>query len=92
EGNCITEPNQLLVEIIAATGLRPTDLSGFSDPYCICYLKLPGEHKGDSQQRVVSYRDSRQRNASYRGQRGETYYCEKTLNPKWSGQRFVFRV
>lgn len=30
--------------------------------------------------------------SDFRGQRGETYFVEKTLNPKWSGQRFLFKV
>ncbi|CAM9173475.1 unnamed protein product, partial [Phaeothamnion confervicola] len=77
----ITEPHQLLVEVLAARKLRATDLRGHSDPYCVCYLKLPdGRERGSGSLR------------EYSGQRAETYCCEKTLSPTWCGQRFVFRV
>lgn len=69
-------------KVLAATSLRPTDLQGYSDPYCVCYLKVPDSTAGGS-----GPADDR-----FRGQRGETYFCEKTLNPKWSGQRFIFKV
>ena len=65
--------------MLAATGIRATDLSGTSDPYCVCYLKIPDPADVDV-------------DAHLRGQRGETYFVEKTLHPKWSGQRFVFKV
>lgn len=69
-------------KVLAATSLRPTDLQGYSDPYCVCYLKIPDATAGGS-----GATDDR-----FQGQRGETYFCEKTLNPKWSGQRFIFKV
>ncbi|CAM9278824.1 unnamed protein product, partial [Laminaria digitata] len=72
----ISEPNEVFVEVLAAAGLRPTGLQGLSDPYCVCYLKVPGDAE----------------DTPFRGQRGETYFVEKTLYPKWSGQRFVFKV
>lgn len=74
---CVTRA--LPFQVLAATSLRPTDLQGYSDPYCVCYLKIP-----DSGEVSIDGR--------FRGQRGETYFVEKTLNPKWSGQRFVFKV
>lgn len=46
----------------------------------MCYLKVPDSTGGGSI-------DGR-----LRGQRSETYFVEKTLNPKWLGQRFVFKV
>jgi hypothetical protein len=36
----ITGENQLLVEVMSARGLRPTDLQGYSNPYCVIYLKV----------------------------------------------------
>lgn len=72
----------LVSKVLAATSLRPTDLQGYSDPYCVCYLKIPDSTAGGS-----GATDDR-----FQGQRGETYFCEKTLNPKWSGQRFIFKV
>lgn len=74
----------LFFKVLAATSLRPTGLQGFSDPYCVCYLKIP-DANGNGGSGLPS--DER-----FRGQRGETYFCEKTLNPKWSGQRFIFKV
>ncbi|CAN0250281.1 unnamed protein product, partial [Ectocarpus sp. 12 AP-2014] len=71
----------LLCQVLAATSLRPTGLQGYSDPYCVCYLKIPDSTGG-----------SKSADDRFRGQRGETYFCEKTLSPKWSGQRFVFKV
>ncbi|CAN0026988.1 unnamed protein product, partial [Ectocarpus sp. 13 AM-2016] len=77
----ISETHQVFVEVLAATSLRPTGLQGYSDPYCVCYLKIPDSTGG-----------SKSADDRFRGQRGETYFCEKTLSPKWSGQRFVFKV
>ncbi|CAM9269898.1 unnamed protein product, partial [Hapterophycus canaliculatus] len=71
----------LALKVLAATSLRSTGLQGYSDPYCVCYLKIPDSTGGSGPS------DDR-----FRGQRGETYFCEKTLNPKWSGQRFIFKV
>lgn len=73
-------------KVLAATSLRPTDLQGFSDPYCVCYLKIPDGNNGMSGGSGLPSDDR------FRGQRGETYFVEKTLNPKWSGQRFIFKV
>jgi hypothetical protein len=36
----ITGENQLLVEVMSARGLRSTDLQGYSNPYCVIYLKV----------------------------------------------------
>ena len=66
-------------QVLAATGIRATDLSGHSDPYCVCYLKVPDSPDIDA-------------GGNIRGRRGVTYFVEKTLHPKWSGQRFVFKV
>lgn len=70
--------------MLAATSLRPTGLQGYSDPYCVCYLKIPDSNADGG--------SGLQDDERFRGQRGETYFCEKTLNPKWSGQRFIFKV
>ncbi|KAG5189848.1 C2 domain-containing protein, partial [Tribonema minus] len=65
---------QVLVEVLAARGLRGTDLQGYANPYCIIYLK------------ATARRRRRQR------PRGATYFCEKTVCPKWVDQRLVFTV
>lgn len=68
-----------LIKVLSATALRPTGLQGLSDPYCVCYLKIPDSTDFS-------------KDDLFCGQRGETYFVEKTLNPKWSGQRFIFKV
>ncbi len=72
----VSGPNQLVVEVLEAKGLRGTNIGGTSNPYCYLYLKIPYtlRRKGDAEQRA------------------QTYFCEKTLNPKWIGQKFVFDV
>ncbi len=72
----VTGPNQLVVEVLEAKGLRGTSIGGTSNPYCYLYMKIPYalRRKGDAEQRA------------------QTYFCEKTLNPKWIGQKFVFDV
>ncbi len=74
----VTGPNQLIVEVLEAKGLKGTGIGGTSSPYCLLYLKIPYalRHKAGGQAE----------------QRAQTYYCEKTLNPKWLGQKFVFDV
>ncbi len=72
----VSGPNQLVVEVLEAKGLRGTNIGGTSNPYCYLYLKIPHtlQRKGEAEQRA------------------QTYFCEKTLNPKWIGQKFVFDV
>ena len=77
ESNFITKTDQLFVEIIEAIGLRATDLSGLSDPYCV--VKLMN-------------RDGGRRKIFNGDQKRKTYFVEKTLNPKWKHQAFVFDV
>lgn len=72
----VTQENQLVVEILAARGLRPTDLDGHSSPYCVCYLKIPD---------LTRYKE-------FAHQRAQTYFVDKTLSPTWNNQRFVFKV
>lgn len=73
----ISERHLLLVEVKEAKGLRAGDISGLSDPYVELTLKI--------NDRVFK------RDPSYR-QRFSTYVVEKTLNPKWQNQLFIFRV
>ncbi len=72
----VTGRNQLVVEVLEAKGLRQIDIGGTSSPYCILYLKIPHTVRHKAEVK----------------QRAQTYYCEKTLNPKWIGQKFVFDV
>ena len=73
----IRERNHLLIEVKEAKGLRSADRSGLSDPYVQLSLKI-----GDRQFK---------RDQTFR-QRFSTYVVEKTLNPKWQNQVFIFKV
>lgn len=69
--------HHLLVEVIEAKGLQAKDISGLSDPFVQVYLKI---------QDKLLRRDPRYQ------QHFTTYVIEKTLNPKWQNQSFVFKV
>ncbi|KAL7555284.1 hypothetical protein ACHAWF_018921 [Thalassiosira exigua] len=75
EGHFITKCNQVVVEVLEATGIRSTDLGGLSNPYVkvglICGVK----------KRKTGFRKRQMRS---------TYYIASTLNPTWSHQSFVF--
>ncbi|CAM9467202.1 unnamed protein product [Chrysoparadoxa australica] len=69
--------NQLLVEVIAAQGLRASNLDGYSsNPYCVVYVKMP-DSKACKE---------------LKSQRGQTYFLEKTLSPTWLDQKYVFKL
>jgi Ca2+-dependent lipid-binding protein len=77
-GRFITKRNQVVVEVLEATGLRSSDLNGISNPYAkvglICATK---------KRRVGSFANNATRT---------TYYVPKTLSPQWSDQSFVFDI
>ncbi|KAL7543443.1 hypothetical protein ACHAXR_012723, partial [Thalassiosira sp. AJA248-18] len=78
EGIFITKCNQVVVEVLEATGLRSSDLNGLSNPY----VKV-GLFCGNKKKYTSSFRRKKMRS---------TYYVEKTLSPQWCHQSFVFDV
>ncbi len=79
EGSFITEPNQVIVEVLEAAGLQSAHLSGLSNPYCQVSLI-----EGKKKMRAFSF--------GSKVQSRSTYYVEKSVNPQWSRQAFVFDV
>lgn len=73
----IRERNHLLIEVKEAKGLRAGDISGLSDPFVQVSLKI--------QDRLFK------RDPTYQ-QQYTTYVIEKSLNPKWQNQLFIFKV
>jgi hypothetical protein len=73
----IRERHHLLVEVKEAKGLRAGDISGLSDPFVQVSLKI--------QDRLFK------RDPTYQ-QQYTTYVIEKSLNPKWQNQLFIFKV
>ena len=78
EGLFITRSNQVVVEVMEATGLRSSDLNGLSNPYVQVGLVCTNKKR-----RTGSFRNKDVRS---------TYYVEKTLSPQWVDQKFVFNV
>lgn len=79
EGLFITETNQVIVEVLEAAGLQSAHLSGLSNPYCQVSLI-----EGKKKMRAFSF--------GSKVQSRSTYYVEKSVNPQWSRQAFVFDV
>lgn len=79
EGSFITETNQVIVEVLEAAGLQSAHLSGLSNPYCRVSLI-----EGKKKMRALSFGNKVQSRS--------TYYVEKSVNPQWSRQAFVFDV
>jgi hypothetical protein len=77
-GLSITMRNQIIIEVMEATGLRSSDLNGLSNPFVqvklICTNKK--SHFGSFSNNAVR----------------STYVVEKTLSPQWCYQSFVFDV
>ncbi|KAL3925213.1 MAG: hypothetical protein SGILL_000560 [Bacillariaceae sp.] len=78
EENTIVTRHQVVIEVLEAAGLSSSDFIGSCNPYCEVLLK------GRSRSR----RHFLQRRRNLR----KTYFAEKSLNPKWSEQCFVFDV
>ena len=79
EGSFMTKPNQVIVEVLEATGLQSANLSGLSNPYCDVSLI-----EGKKKMRTFSF--------GSKVQSRSTYFVEKSVNPQWSRQTFVFDV
>jgi hypothetical protein len=77
-GLFITKRNQVVIEVIEATGLRFSDLNGLSNPYV--QVKLTCANK---KRHFGSFSSNATRS---------TYFVEKTLSPQWCYQSFVFDV
>ena len=78
KGRFVTKRNQVIVEVLEATGLRSSDLNGLSNPYAKVGLLFATKKR-----RVGSFANKMTRT---------TYYVPKTLSPQWSDQSFVFDV
>lgn len=78
EGLFITKRNQVIVEVLEATGLKSSDLNGLSNPYCKVSLV-----QGKKKKHPSSFASKISR---------RSYKVEKTLSPQWSRQAFVFDV
>ena len=78
KGLFITKRNQLVIEVMEATGLRSSDLNGLSNPYV--QVKLTCANK---KRHFGSFSSKATRS---------TYFVEKTLSPQWCYQSFVFDV
>jgi hypothetical protein len=77
EDSTITHTHQVVVEVLEAVGLNPTDFIGSCNPYC--ELSLKGRSKS-------------RKNLFQRKKQQKTYFVEKSLRPKWTDQIFVFQV
>ena len=76
KGLFITKRNQVVIEVMEATGLRSSDLNGLSNPYV--QVKLTCANK------KIGYFSSKATRS--------TYFVERTLSPQWCYQSFVFDV
>ena len=74
----ILHTDQVILEIIEAVSLKAADISGLANPYCEIKLK---NHEKAMNQSFFSKAATQ-----------KTYYCEKTLLPKWYEQKFVMDV
>ena len=74
----IASRHQVVIEIVEAVGLNVSDFVGNCNPYCEIFLK--GRSK------------SRKHFFQKRQNKRKTYFIEKSLEPKWSDQVFVFNV
>ncbi len=77
-GRFISKRNQVVVEVLEATGLRSSDLNGLSNPYVKVGLLYAMKTR-----RVGAFSTKLTRT---------TYYVPKSLSPQWSDQSFVFDV
>lgn len=78
EESTISRRHQVVVEVLEAVGLSPMDFIGNCNPYCEIFLK------GRSKSRHHIFEKRRNQK--------KTYYIEKSLDPKWNDQVFVFDV
>ena len=78
EESTISSRHQVVVEVLETAGLNASDFVGSCNPYCEVFLK--GRSK------------SRQHFFQKRKNKRKTFFIEKSLNPKWTDQVFVFDV
>jgi hypothetical protein len=78
EDNTVSACHQIVVEVLEAVGLSSSDFIGSCNPYCEVILK------GRSRSRTHFLQ--RRRNLR------KTYFVDKSLDPKWRDQTFVFDV
>lgn len=78
EEDTISSRHQVVVEIIEAVGLDAADFVGSCTPYCEVFLK----GRARSRQHIFQKRKNKRK----------TYFIKKSLNPRWSNQKFVFDV
>eukprot|EP00934_Nitzschia_sp_Nitz4_P002078 Nitzschia sp. Nitz4//scaffold140_size61219//29533//49080//NITZ4_006440-RA/size61219-augustus-gene-0.64-mRNA-1//-1//CDS//3329536227//2078//frame0 len=78
EDSTILCRNQVVVEVLEAVGLNGSEFVGSCNPYCEVYLK------GRSKSRQYFFQKRRNKR--------KTYYIERSLNPRWTDQVFVFDV
>ena len=74
----IARRNQVVIEVIEATGLRSSDLNGLSNPYVSVGLVCSNKKR-----HIGSFKSKGRRS---------TYFVEKTLSPQWVHQAFVFDI
>ena len=78
EETTITCRHQVVIQVLEAVGLHPSDFVGSCNPYCELILK------GRSKSRKHFFQKRRNKR--------KTYYIEKSLEPKWTDQTFLFDV
>jgi hypothetical protein len=78
EETTLTSRHQVVIQVLEAVGLNPSDFVGSCNPYCELILK------GRSKSRRHFFQKRRNKR--------KTYYIESSLEPKWTDQAFVFDV
>jgi C2 domain/SHR-binding domain of vacuolar-sorting associated protein 13 len=78
EEDTVSARHQVVVEVIEAVGLSSSDFIGSCNPYCEVMLKGRSRSRKHFLQKRRNLR--------------KTYFVEKSLNPKWNDQSFVFDV
>jgi hypothetical protein len=72
----IHKQHQLSVDILEAKDLMHFVAGKLEDVYCKIYLRTPGTHADHRVYQQPKY----------------TYVCSQTLDPVWTGQRFIFNI
>ncbi|KAG7355258.1 vacuolar-sorting-associated protein 13 C-terminal domain containing protein [Nitzschia inconspicua] len=78
EENTVSGCHQVVVEVLEAVGLSSSDFIGSCNPYCEVMLKGRSRSRKHFLQKRRNLR--------------KTYFVEKSLNPRWNDQVFVFDV
>lgn len=80
EGMCISRPHQVLIQIFEAAGLNSSEVSGLCSPFCC--VSFSKRNKSKWHQDIFKSSNNKRK----------TYFVDKTNDPKWSEQCFVFDV